>query len=678
MRLHKIEISFGLGLKVGFATVLLLLVTLTGISLYSAQQIDRHLNLIVKHSVAKANLANIMQASLRERAISMHSMAAMDDPFDKDEEFLHFNRLGAEFVTARKLMEKQPLNAAEQHVITELNQATRLTQPLVMAIIEKTLRAETVEERIEVSNQIYKNAVPNQRLVAVQLDRLVKLQEDAIRNGTKRAHTAYEDARKLILLIGVTASTLGFVVALLAIKNATRQANRLQHQAMFDDLTGLPNRVLFQDRLQQAIPVSRRESQPFALLALDLNRFKEVNDTLGHQYGDLLLKQVGDRLRAASRESDTIARMGGDEFSFLLPATDAAGSRVFAQKIMQVLEESFDLRGKNVEIGASIGIAVFPENGLDYESLTRHADAAMYVAKRAHSGVEMYDSDKSPDDEFDFALRTELRLAIEHNELVLYFQPKISHVTSRVTGLEALVRWQHPTRGIIPPDKFIPLAEQTGLIRPLTSWVLEHAISKCAQLQALGIELTMAVNLSTLNLKDPTLPSKITAALEKYQLDAKWLELEITESAVMDDTMRTVQVLAELDSLGTRISIDDYGTGYSSLSYFRKLPLDDLKIDKSFVIGMGKNHEDATIVRSTIEMGHELGLHVVAEGVEDRETWEKLTLLGCDAAQGYYMSRPLSPDDLLKWLRESPWGITPNKQSITVSKLAKLSAQESN
>ena len=427
---------------------------------------------------------------------------------------------------------------------------------------------------------------------------------------------------------------------------------------MFDDLTGLPNRVLFQDRLQQAIPVSRRENQPFALLALDLNRFKEVNDTLGHAYGDILLRQVGDRLRAASRESDTIARMGGDEFSFLLPATDATGSKVFAQKIMQVLETRFDLKGKNVEIGASIGVAVFPENGVDYESLTRHADAAMYVAKRARSGFEMYDSDKSPDDEMDFALRTELRLAIEQDELVLYFQPKISHETRRVSGLEALVRWRHPTRGLIPPDKFIPLAEQTGLIRPLTTWVLEHAIAQCAALHSLGVPLTMAVNLSAINLKDPDLPRKITAVLNKHQLDPKLLELEITETAVMDDTMRTVQVLNELDALGTKLSIDDYGTGYSSLSYFRKLPLDDLKIDKSFVIGMGTNHEDATIVRSTIEMGHELGLRVVAEGVEDRETWDKLTLLGCDAAQGYYMSRPLAPDDLLKWLRESPWGIT--------------------
>lgn len=663
MQVHKVVISFGLGLKIGFATVLLLLGTLMAVGLYSVYQIENHLDLIVKHSVVKANLAHMMQANIRERAISMHSIAAMDDPFDKDEEFMHFYNLGAQFVAARKAMQEQPLSTAERVVLTRLNQATARTQPLIRAIVEKALLAETVEERIEVSRLIYQDALPNQKMVAFELARLVELQEAAIGNGAQRAQVAYEDALSLIWILGGAAAGLGFLVAFLSVKNATHQADRLQHQAMFDDLTGLPNRVLFQDRLQQAIPVSRRENQPFALLALDLNRFKEVNDTLGHQYGDLLLKQVGDRLRAASRESDTIARMGGDEFSFLLPVTDAVGSKVFAQKIMQVLEASFDLKGKNVEIGASIGVAVFPENGLDYESLTRHADAAMYVAKRARSGFEMYDSKKSPDDELDFALRTELRLAIEHNELVLYFQPKISHETSKVSGLEALVRWKHPTRGLIPPDKFIPLAEQTGLIRPLTSWVLEHATAQCAELQRVGIPLTMAVNLSTINLKDPDLPRKIAAVLEKYHLDPKWLELEITETAVMDDTMRTVQVLNELDALGTKLSIDDYGTGYSSLSYFRKLPLDDLKIDKSFVMGMGTNHDDATIVRSTIEMGHQLGLRVVAEGVEDRETWEKLTLLGCDAAQGYYMSRPLSPEDLVTWLRESPWGVTASAQS---------------
>lgn len=656
MQLRKIEFSFGTGLKIGFATVLALLIALIAVGLYSTSRIDQHLESIVKYSIVKAKLANTMQSALRERAISMHSIATMDDPFEKDQEYLHFNYLGARFTDARASLEQLPLDEAEKKSLVRLRRVTSQTQPLISAIVEQALVTETTDGKLDIARSIKQNALENQKQIAAELNYLVQLQEWAIQSGTKRAHQAYEDGRQLLLGIGALAAIIGFFVAALAIRNATRQADSLQHQALFDDLTNLPNRVLFQDRLQQAILVSRRESQQFALLAFDLNRFKEVNDTLGHQYGDMLLQQVANRLKTTARESDTFARMGGDEFSFLLPATGVTGSQVFAKKIMDSLEASFDLNGKLIEIGASIGVALFPDHGADYEALMRHADAAMYVAKRARSGFEVYDSKKAPEDDLDPALRAELRHAIENNQLVLYFQPKISHQTSMVNGLEALVRWQHPTRGLIPPDRFIPLAEQSGLIRPLTAWVLEQAVAQCAQLQHLGMPLSMAVNLSTINLKDPELPRKITAVLQKHGLEAKWLELEITETAVMDDTMRTVQVLAELDLLGAKISIDDYGTGYSSLSYFKKLPLDDIKIDKSFVIGMEQNQDDATIVRSTIEMGHQLGLRVVAEGVEDQATWQALSKLGCDAAQGYYMSRPLSADDLLKWLCESPWG----------------------
>lgn len=662
MRLRKIEISFGTGLKIGFSTVLALLCTLVGVGLYSIQQMDRHVDSIVRYGVEKTKLANKMQTALSERLHSIESIATMDDPFEKDEEYLRFNLFGAKFLEARKALEQLPLNTAEREALAKLNSATSLRQPLLTKIVERALLAETPEERTEVWRNIHQSALTNQKRLT-QLDQLVQLQELAIQQSATRTRGAAEDARQLILSIGALAAGIGLAVALLAISNATRQANRLQHQAMFDDLTGLPNRVLFEDRLRQAILVSKRESQPFTLLSLDLNRFKEVNDTLGHQQGDVLLKLVAERLSANSRESDTVARMGGDEFSLLLPATSSSGAKVFVKKLLQALEPNFNLNGTAVEIGASIGIASFPDHGPDFETLSRHADAAMYFAKRARSGYEIYDSKKSSGDEIDLSLRTELRQAIEHEQLVLYFQPKISHETSKVNGLEALVRWQHPTRGLIPPDRFIPLAEDSGLIRPLTAWVLERAVAQCAQLHRLGMPLTMAVNLSTINLKDPELPRKITAVLKKHNLESKWLELEITETAVMDDTMRTVQVLKELDLLGARISIDDYGTGYSSLSYFKKLPLDDLKIDKSFVIGMAQNHGDATIVRSTIEMGHELGLRVVAEGVEDRETWEQLSKLGCDAAQGYYMSRPLAPADLLKWLCESPWGYQSAKQT---------------
>ncbi len=315
-----------------------------------------------------------MQTTLSERAISMHSVAAMDDAFEKDEEYAHFNALGFQFLEAREAMEQHPLNTVEKSVLENLKRVTKLTQPLVTAIFDKALTAETAEARIEVSRLIYQDAIPNQKKIAIELGNLVKLQEDAIREGTQRAHGAYKDARKLIWGIGTAAAVLGFIVAFFAVRNATRQAQSLQRQAMFDELTSLPNRVLFQDRLQQAITVSRRENLPFSLLALDLNRFKEVNDTLGHHYGDLLLKQVAVRLIEVGRESDTIARMGGDEFSLLLPATGALGAEVFAKKIMTAMEASFDLKGKSTEMGVSIGIAEFPAQGTDYETLMRHAE----------------------------------------------------------------------------------------------------------------------------------------------------------------------------------------------------------------------------------------------------------------------------------------------------------------
>lgn len=494
MQAKKVEVPFGTGLKIGFATVLALLLALMAVGLYGIHQAERHLDSIVRHSLAKANQANIMQIALRERAVSMHSIAAMEDPFEKDAEFLAFQAIGLRFLEARQALEALPLGPEEKALLTQLENVTSMTRPLVTGVIEQAMRAESPEQRVEVFKVIKRDAIPNQKRITAELDRLMLMQEAAIQAASDRARQAHKDARHLIMGLGASAATLGLLIAYLAIRDATNQASRLQHQALFDDLSELPNRVLFQDRLQQAILVSKRENQPFALLALDLNRFKEVNDTLGHQYGDLLLQQVASRLRSVSRESDTIARMGGDEFSVLLPATGGAGSEVFAKKIMKALEAGFDLNGTPIEIGASIGVALFPDHGSDYEALMRRADAAMYVAKRARSGYEVYDSKKSPEGDLDLALRAELRHAIESEQLVLYYQPKISHQTSIVNGLEALVRWQHPTRGLIPPDRFIPIAEQTGLIRPLTAWVLEKAVAQCAKLQHLGMPLSMAVN----------------------------------------------------------------------------------------------------------------------------------------------------------------------------------------
>ena len=435
------------------------------------------------------------------------------------------------------------------------------------------------------------------------------------------------------------------------------QAAALEYQALHDILTDLPNRTLVQDRLKQAIHAAARENKPLTLLLMDLDRFKDVNDALGHHHGDLLLKQVGPRVLSVLRESDTIARLGGDEFAVLLPATDIEGAKVAARKILEALDRPFVVEGFFLEIGASIGIAMFPEQGEDADMLMRRADVAMYQAKQSGSGFAVYVSEHDRHSPRRLALMGELRHSIEKHELVLYYQPKIDLATGRTTGVEALVRWRHPQKGLILPDEFITLAEHTGFIKSLTLWVLNEGIRQYRVWRQAGIEVSVSVNLSARNLQDLQLPEQIAELLRTDGPKPGQLELEITESAIMADPARAMEILTRLRGMGIRFSIDDFGAGYSSLGYLKKLPVDEVKIDKSFVIGMAANEDDAVIVRSTIDLAHNLGLKVVAEGVESQKIWERLVAMGCDAAQGYYMCRPIPADELTRWLSESPWGL---------------------
>lgn len=656
MKVNFGELPIRAGLMLGFTIVLALMAALMVIAVLWMASINRELDAIVNGNIAKMEAAYAMETAIRERAITMHSIAAMQDPFEKDAYSLRFSALGGEFIAAREQLEALPLNEDERTLLKTIRSHTSKTQPHVRAAIEKAMEAQTHDDTLAVLETIRMNALPGQLLIAAELNNLILLQKEATARAAASAESTYDQALTLMVVTGALALGIGLLVAIFVIRNATRQAAKLQHQTLFDGLTNLPNRVLFHDRLQQAILYSRREQRSFALFALDVNRFKEINDTWGHQRGDQLLNQLAQRLLTHARESDTIARLGGNEFSLLLLSTGKSGAAVFARKLHQLMEAAFDIGGKEVVISASIGIAIFPEHGQDPEVLMQHADAAMYSAKRGGTGVEFYDEVKGKNEISNIALKNDLRYAIERNELRLYYQPKISHSNGKVTGLEALVRWQHPEHGLVAPDRFIPLAESTGLIQPLTVWVVGEAVRQCAVLHQKGMFLTMAVNVSTINLKDPELPRKIAALLTAQRLHPKWLEIEITESAVMDDTHATVRVLQELDSMGTRLAIDDYGTGYSSLANIKKLPLDDIKIDKSFVLRMSDNRDDETIVRSTIEMGHGLGLRVVAEGVENQATWDRLSALGCDASQGYFMSRPLPAEKLLQWLVESRWG----------------------
>jgi diguanylate cyclase (GGDEF)-like protein len=439
---------------------------------------------------------------------------------------------------------------------------------------------------------------------------------------------------------------------LVAYKTASMSLDK-EHQAFHDGLTGLPNRTLFYDRAQQAIFTARRNRQASAVLLIDLDRFKEINDTLGHHIGDLLLKEVGLRLQKVLREVDTVARLGGDEFGLIL--RNVAGQEEIVgvvDRITSALQQPFIVEDLRLDIEASIGIALYPEHGEDAETLMQRADVAMYAAKATHSGHTIYAANLDQYTPDRLSLVGELREALHQGQLVVHYQPKVTIETRTVEGVEALVRWNHPQRGRINPDEFIPLAEQTGLIKPLTMFVLEQALRQCHTWHQGGHQIGVAVNLSTRVLQDAHLPQDVARLLKTCAVEPWWLNLELTESIIMADPARSMEVLTDLNGMGVRLSIDDFGTGYSSLAYLKRLPVHEIKIDKSFILNMTVDDNDAVIARSTIDLGRNLGLRVVAEGVETAEVWDKLAAMGCDVAQGYYFSPPAPGDAITRWLAD--------------------------
>lgn len=455
-----------------------------------------------------------------------------------------------------------------------------------------------------------------------------------------------------IVLSDEQGNILGATGTAMDISERKKMESALVEQALHDPLTGLPNRALLYNTLQQAISAGRRDGKPFALLLMDLNRFKEVNDTLGHQKGDLLLRQIGPRLRRALRDSDTIARLGGDEFAVVLPRVGADEVVLVAQKILNALQEPIIIEGLSLEVGASIGIALYPEHGADADLLVQRADVAMYAAKEGNGGYALYEAQHDHHNAHRLALIGELRHAVEHEQLLLYYQPKVAIGDGRVAGVEALVRWQHPRHGLIAPDQFIPIAERTGLINRLTLWVLGAALRQGRAWHRMGLPVNIAVNLSAHNLQNQQFADQVAQLLHDTDFVARHLELEITESVIMTDPVRVTETLGRLSGLGVRLSIDDFGIGYSSLSHLKKLPVDEIKIDQSFIMGMATNEDDRVIVRQIVDLGHALGLKVVGEGVEARAVWDKLAALNCDIAQGYHLSGPLPVAAITDWLAQ--------------------------
>ena len=424
-----------------------------------------------------------------------------------------------------------------------------------------------------------------------------------------------------------------------------------ERQAMTDALTGLPNRERLTERTAEAFDEVLSGGSPGpALLLFDLDRFKEVNDTLGHHVGDRLLVLVGSRLTAAVRDVDTVARLGGDEFAVLLPGTGSEAAETTARRLLAELAVPITLEGLLVDVRASVGVAVAPQHGEDLDQLLQHADVAMYLAKEQGGGVEQYDVERDRNSTDRLVMVGELRRALTGDELEVHYQPKADLRTGRVDGVEALVRWRHPERGLVPPDEFVPLAESCGLVELLTARVLDAAVEQLAAWHAQDLPLSVAVNVSVRDLAGSLLVDRVTSSLRRHGVAACWLQLEVTEGSLFAESTGAATTLRQLDELGVALSLDDFGTGYSSLGHLRRLPVQELKIDRSFVQRLGDDPRDRAIVRSVVDLAEGLGMRVVAEGVEDLATWRALRDLGCDVAQGWYVCRPQPADVLTPWL----------------------------
>ena len=450
-------------------------------------------------------------------------------------------------------------------------------------------------------------------------------------------------AAPCVVLIPVTLHLMG---------RLRREVAERQFNDLHDDLTTLPNRRHFYSVVNDRI--ANTGLQPFAVVLLGLDRFKDVNDTLGYGRGDEVLREVGRRIEHTLRESDLVARLGGDEFGILLwGVADEDAARNAVEKIQAGFAFPIALNDISVAVEASMGIALAPIHGEDPSTLLHRADVAMNAAKGVNAGVLVYDASVESGATERLGMFAELRRAIDEQELVLYYQPKALLIDGTVDAVEALVRWQHPERGLVPPNLFIPFAEETGLITQLTLWVVDEALRQAHEWRTQGTAIAISVNISAKNLRDKALCADIAGLMRKWSADADWLCLEITESAVMEDPQGAVENLTGLADMGLELALDDYGTGHSSLTYLKRLPLSELKIDRSFVSNFTGDQTDALIISSTIELSHSLGMRVVAEGVETEADWLGLQVLGCDIAQGYFLGRPMPAGDLMHWLQES-------------------------
>jgi diguanylate cyclase len=495
------------------------------------------------------------------------------------------------------------------------------------------------------ASTVRKQAVSN--AAGQRRELVVYLAEVESRSAQSRVEAIALGALDCVLLAFCGLILLGYQ------RRTERQAKESTHRSLHDGLTGIPNRTLFADRLDAAVRLAERRGDRVGLLVLDLDRFKDVNDTLGHQQGDTLLCTVAERLAGTIRGSDSIARLGGDEFGILLQGVASEQETLeVAQRVLRALGRPVSLDGATVDVGCSIGAAIYPQHGRDPTELLKNADIAMYVAKRGHLGASVYSAEADHYTSNQLGLFGELRHAIETGELVLVYQPKVATSTGSVCGVEALVRWEHPTRGLLGPGEFISAAERSQLILPLTNYVIAAALDQLKEWVASGLRLPVSVNVDAMSLLDTEFPDRVAAMLAARETPADLLTLEITETAFISDGDRALTVLNRLRQMGVRLALDDFGTGYSAMAYLQQMPLHELKIDRRFITNLLDSRQDRAITRAVIDIAHALDMQVVGEGVEDGDTLGALRELKCDEAQGYFLCRPVPVPELMTWLAE--------------------------
>lgn len=640
-------------LILGFVAVLGLMVTLTLISLGQMSRQVGQLNQIVNSNMAKIEIAAQMHAAARERTLSVQRMLIESDPFTLDTEAQRFSHAASQFIQTRETLLQMPLTPHEQSLLEKQGTLSRRVQPLQMAVVEILLQ----NNNRDTAKQLLNQAIPIQNSVLDILDELFKLQRTNAREAVAETIRIQTEARNLILSVLIAALVLGIAVAAFVVRR-TYHANRERaYLATHDPLTGLPNRLLVTDRIEQALARARRHEHPVAVMFLDLDRFKIVNDSLGHKAGDELLVEIANRLRACIRVSDTVARLGGDEFVIVIEdAVGTSDAATIAQKIIGSVGKPMQLGDHEVFSGVSIGIATYPESGANMQDLLKHADTAMYHAKEAgRNNFQFYSQEMSGGSKGRLTLEAMLRQAVGRGEIVVHYQPQANIRSGRIIGMEALVRWRHPELGLLPPGDFLGIAEEAGLIQDIGNTVLRQACTDAKHWHDSGLpECIIAVNLSGHEFWQPDLISIVARTLEETGLRPDLLEIELTEGILMRNSDNASNILGRLKDLGIRISMDDFGTGYSSLARLKAFPLDLLKIDRSFVNDLAHNDNDAAITSAIIAIANRLKFDVIAEGVETPEQLIRLNQLGCEVVQGYLIS-PAVPVEQAKALLTQDW-----------------------